>query len=236
MTTGKSLQTMVDRIASELGQRSDLAPGGAYPNVITNAIFDAVTIYQKERFRFNELAPLSPFTFNSVQGQYIYTSADDPRIGLLMKIDWINYLLGNTPCRLKRVFPEDVYLATIPGQQAGPPTSWAWDGESIVIYPAAPAQSYPITIGGYLAVAGPTLDTISDTTNPWMNDAERLIRSRAKYEIALNFTRNDKMVAAMSPIMPAPGEAGHAAYWAYCEIKGEANKIRGTSRIRPMQF
>jgi hypothetical protein len=40
---------------------------------------------------------------------------------------------------------------------------------------------------------------MADMTNIWMNDAEMLIRSRAKYEIALNFTRNDKMVAAMSP-------------------------------------
>ena len=235
MATGKSLQTMINRIASELGQRFDLAPGGAYPSVIIDAITDAITIYQKERFRFNELQPLTPFVLNSVQGQYIYTSADDARIALLMDIDWINYLLGNTPCRLTRVFPEDVYLATIPGQQAGPPTSWAWDGQSIVIYPAAPAISYPITIGGYLAVAGPdpTSPTyLTDDTNPWMNDAEMLIRSRAKYEIALNFTRNDKMVAAMAP----DNGSGGASERFYNMLKSEASKIRGTSRIRPMQF
>lgn len=235
MATGKSLNTMIARIASELGQRTDLAPGGAYPTVITDAIADAIQVNQKERFRFNELVPLTPFVINTVQGQYIYTGADDPRIPLLMKIDYINYLLGNTPCRLERVFPEDVYLATIPGQQSGPPTSWAWDGQSIVIYPAPPAVSYPLTIGGYLAVAGPDSTTpagLSDTTNPWMNDAEILIRSRAKYEIALNFTRNDKMVAAMSP----DEGSGGAAERAYNTIKGEANKVRATSRVRPMPF
>ena len=235
MATGKTLQTMITRIASELGQRSDLAPGGAYPTVITDAIADAIQIYAKERFRFNELAPLTPFTFNTIQVQYIYTSADDARIGLLMDIDWINYVLGNTPCRLSRVFPEEVYLATIPNQQSGPPTSWAWDGQSIVIYPAAPAQSYPITIGGYLAVAGPDSTTpagLADTTNPWMNDAEMLIRSRAKYEIAMNFTRNDKMVAAMAP----DNGSGGATERFYNMLKSEASKIRGTSRVRPMQF
>jgi hypothetical protein len=233
MATGKSLQTMVTRIVGELGQRADLAPGGAYPTIITDAIFDAVTIYQKERFRFNELVPLTPFVINTVQGQYIYTAADDARIGLLMDVDYINYLLGNTPERMDRVFPEDVYLATIPGQQAGPPQEFAWDGQSIVIYPAPPAVSYPLTIGGYLAVAGPTLATITtDTTNPWMNDAEMLIRSRAKYEIALNFTRNDKMVAAMSP----DAGSGGASERFYNMLKGEANKIRGTSRVRGMKF
>lgn len=233
MATGKSLQTMIARIVGELGQRSDLAPGGAYPTVITDAIFDAVTIYQKERFRFNELSPLTPFVINTVQGQNVYGAPDDARIPLLMKIDWINYLLGNTPCRLERVFPEDVYLAVIPGQQAGPPTSWAWDGQNIVIYPAPPAASYPLTIGGYLAVAGPTIATITtDITNPWMNDAEMLIRSRAKYEIALNFTRNAKMVSDMSP----DEGSGGASERYYDMLKGEANKIRATSRVRPMQF
>jgi len=235
MATGKSATDMIARIASELGQRNDLAPDGAYPTVITNAISDAIQIYAKERFRFNELSPLTPFVINTVQGQYIYTGADDARIPLLYKIDWINYLLGNTPCRLERVFPEDVYLATIPGQQAGPPTSWGWDGQSIVIYPAPPAASYTLTIGGYLAVAGPDLATpagLADVTNPWMNDAERLIRSRAKYEIALNFTRNDKMVAAMSPDEGSGGMAERA----YNEIKGEASKIRGTGRTVAMKF
>lgn len=235
MSTGKSLTQMIARIASELGQRTDLAPGGAYPTIITDAIADAVTIYQKERFRFNELSPLTPFVINTVQGQNIYSGADDARIPLLYKIDWINYLLGNTPCRLERVFPEDVYLAIIPGQQAGPPSTWAWDSQAIVIYPAPPAMSYPLTIGGYLAVAGPDSTTpagLADATNPWMNDAEMLIRSRAKYEIAQNFTRNEKMVAAMSP----DAGSGGASERFYNMLKGEANKIRGTSRVRPMPF
>ena len=66
MATGASANMMIARIVSELGQRSDLAPGGSNPAVITNAISDAIQIYQKERFRFNENAPLSPFTLASI--------------------------------------------------------------------------------------------------------------------------------------------------------------------------
>ena len=230
MATGKTLTDMINRIVGELGQRTDLAPGGAYPTVITNAISDAITIYQKERFRFNELSPLTPFIVNTVVGQNHYSAADDARIPLLYKIDYINYLLGNMPERMERVFPEDVYLATIPGQQAGPPQTFAWDSNVIVIYPP-PSTILPLTIGGYLAVAAPS-DPVTDTTNPWMNDAERLIRSRAKYEIALHFTRNDKMIAAMSP----DEGSGGASERYYDELKGEANKIRATSRIRAMRF
>jgi hypothetical protein len=39
-----------------------------------------------------------------------------------------------------------------------------------------------------------------------MNAAERLIRSRAKYEIALHVTRNATMVSAMSPDEPPAGQ------------------------------
>lgn len=229
MATGNSLTAMIAAVAYELGARSDLQANGTILRYIQNAI----EIYQKERFRFNELQPLTPFIIYTVQGQSVYTGADDARIPLLYKIDFINYLLGNTPARMTRVFPEDVYLATIPGQQAGPPQEWAWDGQSIVIYPAPPATVYPLTIGGYLAVAGPanTPAGLADITNPWMNDAEMLIRARAKYEIALNVTRNKDMLALMSPNDP-----GGAAYEAYCMLKGEANKIRATSRVRPMAF
>lgn len=226
MATGNSLNAMIAVVAYELGQRTDLVANG----VILRYIQNAIEIYQKERFRFNELQPIAPFTLNTVQGQSVYSGADDVRIPLLYKIDYINYTDGNTPQKMTRVFPEDVYLSVIPGQQAGPPETWAWDGQCIVIYPAPPSAIYPLTIGGYLAVAGPT--DADNTTNPWMNAAEMLIRSRAKYEIAQHVTRNKDMMARMSP---AAGSGG-ASEMFYDMLKSEANKIRGTSRVRPMPF
>ena len=231
MAVGNTFNAMVDLIAFELGRRTDLVA-----TVIPKAINDAIEIYRKERFRWNELQPLSPFTFNTVQGVAFYDGAFDARIPQLYKIDYLNYLLGNTTEKMVRVVPEDIYLALQGNQEAGPPSTWAWDGQSIIIYPRAPAQVYQITVGGYMAVAGPT-DPETDTTNVWMNEAERLIRSRAKYEIALHVTRNQSMVDAMSP--DDPGDSNKplgATLRFYRELKGEANKIRGTSRIRAMQF
>lgn len=231
MATGNSFNAMVAQITFELGRRTDLTA-----TVIPRAINDAIQIYQKERFRFNENVPLTPFNLNTVADQYVYSAADDARIALLFKIDYINYLLGSTTNKMYRDTPENIYLATISGTSSGPPDSWAYDGDSIVIYPQ-PNQVYQLTIGGYLAVAGPTAaNYATDTTNPWMNDAERLIRSRAKYEISLHVTRNKDMIAAMSPDEPPPGMQGGASYRYYNELKSEANKIRGTSRIRAMQF
>jgi hypothetical protein len=222
-----SLIDMKIRTASEL-KRADLVPE------IGDAINDAILIYQKERFRFNENQPLTPFVLNTVPTQYIYTAADDPRIAQLYKIDYINYLLGSTNNKMGRDVPEAVYLATITGQASGPPGFWAYDGNSIAIYPA-PNQVYALTIGGYWAYPAPTNE--ADTTNPWMNEAERLIRSRAKYEIALHVTRDKDMQAAMSP--DESGDSNQplgASLRYYRELKSEANKIRGTSRIKAVQF
>lgn len=229
MASNASLNTMIARIVSELGQRADLAPGGAYPTVITNAIADAIQIYQKERFRFNENLPLTPFTFMTVAGQPYYDISTVPNIQKLYKIDYLNYLLGATTEKMERLMPEDIYLALLQGTTAGPPEEWAWDGQSIIMYPS-PNIPYLITVGGYMALAAPT--DPADMTNPWMNEAERLIRSRAKYEIALHFTRNPAMIAAMSP----DEGSGGASERYYAELKSEANKIRGTSRIRAMRF
>jgi hypothetical protein len=230
MATGKSMNDMIARIVGELGQRTDLASGGSNPTVIPNAIADAIQIYQKSRFRFNENLPLTPFTFMTVASQPYYDVSTVPNIKLLYKIDYLNYLLGNTTQKMERLMPEDIYLALLQGSTAGPPEEWAWDGQSIIMYPN-PNIPYLITVGGYMAYPAPT-DPVNDTTNPWMNDAERLIRSRAKYEIALHFTRNDKMVAAMSP----DDGSGGASERYFNELLGEFNKIRGTSRIRAMRF
>lgn len=219
-----SLTTLYNRIVLELGDRQDLLANGA----IAAAVNTAIAAYQKDRFRFNENKP-QQFTLSTVPTQWVYGVADDARIPQLQHIDFINYLLGSTNNRMGRDVPEDIYLATINGTYAGPPGWFAYDGDSIAIYPA-PDIVYQLTIGGFYLLPAPT--DVNDVTSPWTNQAERLIRCRAKYEIFRHVTRNEKMAAAMSPFPNTPGEA----YWAYCELKGEANKIKATGRIRAMQF
>ena len=223
-----SLTDLYNRIQFELGDRVDLRSNGA----IAAAVATAISAYQKERFRFNENTP-DEFQFNTTANLAYYGSAQDARIPLLYKVDAINYLLAQTTIRMTRESPERIYLSLLTGQVAGPPQNWAWDGDHIIIYPR-PNTAYLLTILGYMQLAAPT--DVNDTTSPWTNAAERLIRTRAKYEIFRNVTRNMEMAEAMSPLPPQPGEQGHEAYWAYVELKGEANKIRGTSRVRPMRF
>lgn len=223
-----TLGQLYDRIQYELGDRTDLRSNGA----IANAVSDAIKAYQKERFRFNENTP-DEFQLDTIPNVAYYGAAQDARIPTLYRVDAINYLLAQTTVRMTRTVPEDIYTALQTGQVAGPPDEFAWDGDNIVIYPR-PNIAYRLTILGYMTLAAPTDE--ADGTSPWTNAAERLIRTRAKYEIFVNVTRNMEMAEMMSPLPAQPGQPGHEAYWAYCELKGEANKIRATGRIRPMQF
>jgi hypothetical protein len=157
MAIGNTFNAMVAQIAFELGNRTDLSA-----TVIPRAINDAIEIYQKERFRFNELQPLSPFTFNTVQGRRSMA------LRRCANSQALQDRLSEFPARrdhepMDRVTPEEIYLALDDQSQAGPPSSWAWDGDTIIIYPRAAAEVYPITVGGYMQVDGPAVAAYGTT-------------------------------------------------------------------------
>lgn len=227
-----TLGEMKARIASELAR-------GNLSTQIASAISTAIRSYQKERFRFNESVPLAPVQLNTIAGQPYYSGAlpSAPLITALptmQKVDYLHILIGNTWQPLDRIQPEEIRLLNFANTQSGQPLSYAIEGETIMLYPT-PSEAWPILIAGFFAYPAPADD--AEVGNRWMTDGELLIRSRAKYEIALHITRNDKMQLAMSPNAPAPGvTTGHAAYWAWKELKGEANRFTGTGRIRATQF
>ena len=215
------------RIASELA-RSDLT------TQIASAITDAITIYQKERFRFSDVDPSSPPGFSTVVDQWIYTSADNANISTLYGIDYVLAQIGSYLQPLEQMPPERIRVYNQLGYMKGQPLWFAYEGNKLLLAPV-PSDVYPITLGLFRRIAAPASDGEAD--NPWMTDGERLIRSRAKYEIALHVTRNPTMQQAMSPYPPPLGQtSGHASYWAWKELKGEANRATSLGRIRAMQF
>ena len=234
------LAAMVFRIAAELGSRFDLAGAAgsatqSAPNAeaIRNAITTAISEYQKERFRFNEIDPSVPSTFSTIALRSVYTSADSPLIGTAFYFDYLNIQIGNTLQQLGRVTPEQQHLNIQLYNQFGFPSSWAYEGNSIILYPV-PDTAYTLYIGAHLNLAAPATD--NEAGNPWMTSAEALIRSRAKYEIATHVTRNPAMVKAMSPLPDGNDGRPGATYMFWRSLKGEANKVTGTSRIKPMRF
>lgn len=226
-----TLNAMIARIVLELGGRTDLQLDGT----IADAINDAVKTYQKMRFRWNETAPLSPFLMNMTVGQPYYDRSADERIGRLLKVDWIDTVIGSTREALNRREPHEIYLALETGQQVGQPLEWAFDGNSLIFYPQ-PDQAWPLYIGGYLAIAAPTLANGDQVGNVWMNQAERLIRSRAKYEIALHRTRNIPMQKAMSPSETGNDGLPGATADALSELLAENSRIVSVGRVRAMRF
>lgn len=224
-----SKQDMITRIAAEI-RRPLLATNG----VISAAIDDAIKVYQKDRFRISDIDPSVPPSFSTVQGQYIYTVADNENISTIFVIDYLNVFVGSTAEKMTRRTPEEIHLLNQQNQQSGQPTDFAYEGNKIIIYPI-PSGVWEIFIGGHVLIPAPTSD--ADPANPWMNWGEQLIRCRAKYEIATHITRNPSMASAMSPDPDGcpngkPGETWRA--WRH--LKSESNKIKSTGRIRAMQF
>jgi hypothetical protein len=208
-----SLSTMQARIADELA-RSDLS------SQITNAINDAIAFYQNERFAFNESRDI---TFNTVAGQEFYGAADNAAIPTMFSFDYLILYLGSIPWPVKRRTPFEVEVLNNNGLVTGQPYNYAWYNKQIRLGPV-PSDVFNMRVAGRITYAAPTSPT--DTTNPWMNDAEKLIRSRAKYELALNVLRDTEL----AEIQAAQTQE------AYSQLKGLANRLTGTGEIAPTLF
>lgn len=216
-----TLAVMKARIADEIA-RSDLT------SQIANAINDAIAIYQSERFRFSDSIPNGLPTFNTEVGRAVYTSADNANINSLFAFDAVFALIGNTQEPLLRQDPSAVIAYNQTGTMSGQPSWYAYQGDQLILSPI-PSQVFLITLNVFRKVAAPASD--DEANNPWMTTAERLIRSRAKYELAVHVTGNKDLAARMSPDLPTG-----ATYDAYRELKGDSNRVTGRGIIRAMRF
>lgn len=220
------------RIALELSRPDILSNDGR----IADAITDAITQYQKEKFRFSEIDNTAPPTFNTVNGTWAYTAAatGQPVISNNFCINFLTYLYGTSVFFIRRTTPLAIIMANQNTNVFGPPEAFAYEGEELLLTPI-PDQAYQITIDAHLLVAAPASDTT--TGNRWMTDGEMLIRSRVKFEIATHITRNPVMAQAMSPDETGgPNGGPGATYRAWRALKGEGNRLTGTGRISPMLF
>lgn len=177
MTT---LAIMKARIADELA-RDDLT------SQISYAISDAIEAYQDERFFFNESRAL---TFSTVASQEFYDGDDDANIPLVQKIDYVVFYIGTQPYHLMPMKPADIETSSASSSSTGQPGWFCWYGNQIRLYPI-PDGAYTVRIGASYKVAAPASD--DETDNPWMTDAARLIRSRAKLELSLHVLHDTDM-------------------------------------------
>lgn len=229
----KTMSTMVDRIATEI-RRPSLALPADMTSPIAVAILDSIEFWQKDRFRFNESDPSATPSFNTVQGQWVYTSADNANIGTIFQFDKLIVYVGSTAQPLAKRTPHEIYLLNQQNQQSGQPTDWAYEGNKIIMYPI-PSTVWTLFLLGHTLSAAPA--TLDEDNNPWMNWAEYLIRCQAKFQIATHITRNPTMASQFSPDPDGgPGGKPGETWRAWMRLKKETNKIKQTRGVRAMQF
>jgi hypothetical protein len=170
---------MQNRIDDELDR------GGAIFPQIKKAIVTAVRFYERKRFYFAE----DSFTFATVVGQEYYTTADAAAIATSPNIERLNGSFYGTRIPLtKRSFEYIDDISTLPVSMSMP-EDWAYRELSIRLYPI-PDQVYTITAYNVPRLTELSADTDS---NAWTNDAEALIRARAKWDLVKNVIRGPEM-------------------------------------------
>jgi hypothetical protein len=210
---------MKNDIAAELGGRSDLLP------VIDAAIITAIDHFQSERFWFSESR--DAFLFNTSVGQEFYGESTTPvavvGISQLLAFDYVILYIGSIPWPIARRTDVEIEVLNQNGLMRGQPWNWTYFNEQIRLGPV-PDTSYQLRIVGQVNVGAPATD--STLGNPWMTNAERLIRSRAKYEIFLHNFRNLEQAQAMSAYIED----------VYGQLKGRGNRLLGRGYMAPMEF
>lgn len=210
-----TLARMKARIADELA-RSDLT------SQIADAITDAIGAYQDQRFHFNETRAT---TFLTVIGQEFYDADDAAALATVQDFDYVVLYVGDFNYRLGGLRPAEIEAASANGTNTGQPASYCWYGDQLRLYPA-PAGVWTVRIGASVKAAAPASD--AETGNPWMTYAERLIRSRAKLELALHVIRNDKLAASMNVALSEALE----------QLKSRTNRLtqHDRGRVTAMEF
>lgn len=210
MTT---LAVMKTRIAKEL-RRTGAA---GIDDDIEEAIYTAIEEYQSHRLRFNESRAV---TFSTVADQDIYDESDEPGLGTIVECDYLTMTVDDNTWRLDPGDAAEIDLQT--NSSSGMPSEYVWYGEQLRLWPAPSSSGWTVRVVGHVTVAAPASDVEAD--NPWMIKAEKLIRCRAKRELALHRLRDPDLAALM----------GNEEMDALNKLERRHNQLVGTGRVRPM--
>ena len=217
------------RIADELA-RDDLS------NQIANCINDAISAYNNERFYFNETRDL---LFTTVSGQEWYTHTDLPNLDNVLKIDYAFLIVGGYPYQLAATEPVALEALSVPNMSQGQSYQYAFYNQAIRLYPVPNSNSWQVRLGACLQAPPPPDDTTPG--NPWVCDCERLIRSRAKYEMAVHVLYDGDLALAMGGTSldevgnPAGGQIQEALSSLRKKTK-RLTQIGGSGFVKPMAF
>jgi hypothetical protein len=177
---------MQNRIADEL-DRTDLTIQ------IKRAIVSAVAYYERKGFYFMEGA----FTFPTVVGTEYYDAGDAQGITSSPQIDILNININQGRNELDKKSFEYIDSISYLPTSTGMPEMWAYRAGQIRLYPI-PSQIWTITAFNVPRITMLSADT---DANSWTNDAEALIRARAKMDLCANVIRGPDMADEMAAYM-----------------------------------
>lgn len=183
MTTQALLKA---RIADDI-LRADLS------TQIGEAIGDAITHFQAERFYFNVTRTA---TFATVAGTSIYTSSEDADVPLFIEMDAVFVNDGSNERPLTWTSASDMQDLLGSGSSSGVPNRYSYFEESFRLYPV-PDAVYTVRPIGLIEKAAPASD--GEANNVWMVEAFELIRCRAKAYLAAHVLMDIEMASVMVP-------------------------------------
>ena len=172
---------MINRIGDE-SLRSDMA------NQIKLCIQDAIGHYEVERLWFNQFRDR---TFATVAGHEFYGELDHSDIPHVLEFDVVTLTVASTRWPLVKSGFVQIEDWNADASAQGQPTHYAYWGRQIRLYPV-PDLTYQIRLSGLFKL--PTLVADGDT-NAWTEDAEELIRHRAKAVLYSQYLRDDANAA-----------------------------------------
>lgn len=219
-------------IADELARPDLLLPNpdinGQTIPPIASAIATAIDAYQSERFFWSESRAN---VFQTTGGKEFYNDADVGfALSTIMGFDYVVLYLGGTgggtgaiPWIMNRATEKELEILNQNGLVRGQPYNFGYFNQQLRLGPI-PDTVYTIRVVAHMFTPPPATDTTLN--NPWMTYAERLIRSRAKYELLLHVIRDSDEAAIMAS----------AVTDAHDILKGQTNRLIGTGYMIPMEF
>lgn len=158
---------------------------------VNSAILDAIKFYERKKFWFNQ----TTLTWSTVANQELYTTAANASIPKVIEfLEPLKATVGTLKCDVDPVAHEKINSKQN-GLVVGIPFEYSYFNLNVRLYPI-PDQVYTIT--AYVHYKLTALSADGDS-NAWTVDAEELIRTRAKRQLALHKLWDVDMYARLQP-------------------------------------
>jgi len=210
---------MKARIAQEM-KRGELT---ASATAVQASVLSAIEFFKRRRFHFNEFN--DALLTASASATYVTLSrlATDSGIRPII-FDSIKAVIGTRDYPLTARNWREIDSVDA-GQWYGYPEWYAIHSEKIRLYPP-PNQAYVLRISGVKDLIEVTAGAAAGVTNAWTNDAEEMIRCKAKSTLFRDELRNMQMAGIFE------SEAERV----YKELLKEVTAKTSAGRIRPTNW